>query len=149
MILLITISTSTQVFIDYIVAFATDRHTIRNLIAKLWVFLPRFRVVNYSSSVSKLYTAVLTGKIITRQTLITPVNIQNIITPALIASNLFSTRSLGLALSSSSRFIRAYCRAKSPSFIVIRVAPKRFYTTLTVFVKSSLLHQYDFSMEIN
>jgi hypothetical protein len=105
--LLISVATSTKVFIYKIMTPSTKSLTVANRIPKIGVFSPRLNVVHNSIVASgKNLITVLAGRIISSYAKVTPFNVQNVVTPLNIVSKVkLSVASLSIALLFISAFI--------------------------------------------
>ena len=133
--LAIPVTSPAKVLIYYIMARSTKSYAITNCVSKIWIFSPRFNMMNNSLSQIEESSAVLASKIISSKTSVSPLNIKDIITPLNIMPRiLFSISSLSLTLLGVGRFIRACSRAE-PSFgSVIRVYTEWFGASLADFI---------------
>lgn len=132
-----------NLFINDIMATPTDGHTIVNIVSKLRVFFPRLGVMYYTSPRCDFLTTVLANIFISSKALIAPFNIKYIISPLLILAKIeFSISPFGQALLPPITFIRTSPRTIF-SLLIILIRPKRLCTSLAIFIKACLFHQYD------
>lgn len=131
-----------------IMATSTERLSVIDFITKHRIISPRFRVMDYCRSEGQLLVAALTSKLIPSQAFISPLYIQNIVSPFLILRQiLFSSTSLSGALGRTSRLVRTISRAIL-SILIILIAPVRFSASFAILKKACLSHQYEIIMEV-
>lgn len=141
--LTITIPTFAKVLINYIMASSTKSYTIRNFISKHGVVFPAFNVV-YSSLIftPNFFLASLTDKVISNKTIVSPLNIENVVSPLYsIAKILFCLFTFSNTLYRAVTFISTRPRTINSSLSFVSWRLKDFSTSQTVF-KYLLGHQW-------
>lgn len=124
-----------------VVARSAKSNTIINIVSIIRIITPRFRMVNNRNAAIQDVITVLASKVVTNKALITPFNIQYIVTPLnFIADIFFSLRSFCITLLYRGSNISTLRRAKSSFIEVIQVSIIRLATFFTVFITTSLFH---------
>lgn len=133
--LLVAVTSSAKVFVNNVMAWSTDSHSVTDRIPKLWAVSPRFNMVDYGLSQAEQPITVLTSKIISSQASIAPFYIKDVVSPLnIVTSVLFSSRPFSLALLKISRLIRTASRAKSSLIRIIGINTEGLRTSLAYFV---------------
>lgn len=129
-----------------VMAGATKRLPIVSVISIERILSPRFRVMNYTVSKRESLATILTSKLISSETEITPLNIKYVVPPLLSGAGiLLSTTTLSSTLSRGITFVRTGWRTIL-TFLIILVTPKSRSTAFTVLKKACLSHHYDVIM---